>query len=105
VRDFTFVADVVRANLLAAESELAPGSVVNIGGGGGYSVRDAIEIVERVVGQKVNIERRPASPGDVPQTGADISRAAKLIGWKPESTLEAGIEQQATWQLRTPATP
>jgi nucleoside-diphosphate-sugar epimerase len=102
IRDFTFVDDVVRANLLAADSDLAPGTALNIGGGGGYTVLDAIDIVQRVVGEEVNIARRPASPGDVPQTGADISRAAKLIGWKPEITLESGIEQQATWQLSTP---
>ena len=102
IRDFTFVDDVVRANLLAADSDLEPGAALNIGGGGGSTVLDAIDIVERVVGQKVNIARRPSSPGDVPQTGADISRAAKVIGWKPEVTLESGIEQQATWQMRTP---
>ncbi|HVT76475.1 MAG TPA: NAD-dependent epimerase/dehydratase family protein, partial [Acidimicrobiales bacterium] len=99
VRDFTYVGDVVRANLLAAQADVAPGTVVNIGGGGGYTVKDAIGIVERVVGQAVNVNRLPASPGDVPKTGADISRAATLLDWKPETSLESGIEQQAAWQM------
>ena len=102
IRDFTFVDDVVRANLLAAEAELDAGD------------RAQHRRRRRVLAARRDQDRRgrrgPAGQPRTPcrvarrraKTGADISRAAKLIGWKPESTLEAGIEQQASWQLRTP---
>ena len=103
VRDLTYVGDVVRACLAAAESDVAPGTVLNIGGGDGHSMSDVMAIVERVVGRELNVTQLPGAPGDVPRTGADIALAGAVLGWKPEVLLANGIEHQADWQLRTAA--
>ena len=86
-RDFTHVRDVVRANLLAAESpSVGKGEVINIGGGKPYSVLD----VARLIGGPQVM----AEPRMEPQhTAADITKARQLIGWEPQITFEDGIEE------------
>jgi len=87
-RDFTYVADVVRANILAMESDkVGQGEVVNIGGGKNHSVN---EIAEMIGGEVVHL---PARPGEMQDTLADITRAQKLLGWHSEITLEEGIKK------------
>lgn len=85
-RDFTNVADVVRANILAMESDnVGRGEVINIGAGKNYSIN---QIAELIGGESVYL---PARPGEMRHTLADISRAKTLLGWQPEITLEEGI--------------
>ena len=86
-RDFTHVRDVVRANLLATESKkVGKGEVINIGAGRNFSVNHLAELI----GGKVVHEPQRLEPHD---TLADNSRAKKLLGWKPEITLEEGIAE------------
>jgi UDP-glucose 4-epimerase len=86
-RDFTHVRDVVRANLLAAESEkVGKGEVINIGAGRNFSVNQLAELI----GGPVVHEPPRVEPHD---TRADNSLAKKLLGWKPEVKLEEGIEE------------
>ncbi len=81
-RDFTHVFDVVRANILAMESnKVGRGEVINIGGGKNHSVN---EIAEMVGGEVIHI---PARPGEMRDTLADITKAKELLGWSPEITL------------------
>lgn len=87
-RDFTYVADVVRANILAMESEkVGHGEVINIGGGKNHSVN---EIAEMIGGEAIHV---PARPGEMQDTLADISKAMEFLGWQPEITLEEGIKK------------
>ncbi|MFH1423472.1 MAG: SDR family oxidoreductase [Candidatus Nealsonbacteria bacterium] len=87
-RDFTHVADVVRANILAVESDkVGHGEVINIGAGKNHSVN---EIAEMVGGEVSHI---PARPGEMQNTLADIIKAKELIGWQSEITLEEGIKK------------
>jgi UDP-glucuronate 4-epimerase len=97
VRDFTFVGDVVRANLLAADADVEPGTVVNICAGGSTVLRDLIEAVGDAVGEPVPIDEQPAQPGDVDRTGGNNERAGRLLGWEPETTLEQGVAAQVDW--------
>ena len=97
-RDFTFVADVVRANLAAAWADAPPGSVVNVAGGGDIAMVDLIDLVGELVGRPVPIDRQPAQPGDVTRTGGTIDRAARLLGWSPAVDVRAGVEAQVAWQ-------
>ena len=83
-RDFTFVTDVTRAFLAAAESDLS-GKVFNIGSGGHCTVN---RIVELIGGDRVRIPRRPGEP-DI--TFADNSRFRTATGWAPQVTFEQGI--------------
>ena len=86
-RDFTHVRDVVRANLLAAESAtLRKGEVINIGAGKNASVN---QVAELIGGPVEHIEAR-LEPHD---TLADNSLAKKLLGWEPQITLEEGIAE------------
>jgi nucleoside-diphosphate-sugar epimerase len=97
VRDFTYVSDVVTANLLAATAEIAPGTVLNIGGGAMTSLSDVISSVERLVGRSVPIESRGSVAGDAKTTGADTTRAHEALGWRPEVSVDEGLQRQIAW--------
>lgn len=94
-RDFTFVGDVVRANMLAAMNREATG-VFNIGTGQNYSVN---ELAGMVGGATVNIPPRPA---EARITLADNSRARSVLGWKPQVTLQQGLEIVDLYEKRNP---
>jgi len=86
-RDFVHVSDVVRANILAMRSrKVGKGEAINIGTGKDYSV---LEIAELIGGPAVFIEPRL----EPRRTLADISKARKLLGWKPKVSLEEGIKR------------
>lgn len=99
-RDYTFVADVVRANVLAARSQkVGNGETINVGCGKNYSIQ---EVAAGVLGLPVKElpravrDRRamyiPARPGEVQATLADNRKARKLLGWKPRVLFPKGIE-------------
>lgn len=95
-RDFTFVEDVVRANLLAAKAPHADGDVLNIAGGRRISVMDLIQMVGRVTNTTPRVIHEPARAGDVRDSLADLSRAKKRIGYEPQVPLEEGLRR--TWE-------
>jgi UDP-glucuronate 4-epimerase len=97
VRDFTFVADVVSANIAAGFGEVPPGTVVNIAGGSNAVMTDLIDLVGELAGSPVNCERRPQEAGDVRQTGGAIDRAHELLGWEPRVSLREGLAAQVEW--------
>lgn len=95
-RDFTFVADAVRATADSAVRG-APGGVYNIGGGSRVSLRDVFELVARVTGRPVVIDRQPPQKGDMRDTYADTSRARRDLGFAPSVTLEQGLREMWAW--------
>ncbi|MEJ2888089.1 NAD-dependent epimerase/dehydratase family protein [Actinomycetospora aeridis] len=100
VRDFTYVDDIVEANLLAASAALGPcppGTVLNISGGSSVSLNEALAVLERVVGRELDIVRHDRTAGDVFRTGGDASSAAEILGWRPAVSLEDGLRAQADW--------
>jgi UDP-glucose 4-epimerase len=97
-RDFTYVGDAVRANLLAAEKGVA-GTVYNIGGGTPTPLEAAIEVLERVVGRPARIESRPRADGDPRRTAADLGRAERDLGYRPEVSVTEALEREAAWFL------
>jgi nucleoside-diphosphate-sugar epimerase len=106
VRDFTFVGDVVEANLRAATTALAPGAVVNIAGGSSTTLAELIDVVGSAIGESVPVERHPAQPGDVTRTGGSIDRARELLGWAPTTGIVDGVAEQVRWhraRTRPPA--
>jgi nucleoside-diphosphate-sugar epimerase len=96
-RDFTYVGDIVDANMRAALTDVPPGTVLNIGGGGNVTLREVIDIVEDLVGRPVPIEYKASAPGDPARTGADTSAASALIGWSRQTSLREGLAQQVEW--------
>jgi predicted glycosyltransferase len=98
-RDFTYVGDVVAA-LLAAAAHAEPGKPINVGSGSTVTVAESIRIIERHVGRKALVERRPAPPGDARDTQAATDRLHAL-GAIPRVRIEDGLAQQVDWQLRS----
>jgi len=87
-RDYTHVFDVVRANILAMNSDkVGKGEVFNIGNNNPHSVNELVKIISG------EFEFVPSRPGDVRFIQADISKAKELLGWEPKVWLEEGIEQ------------
>lgn len=95
-RDFTFVGDIVRANLLAAECE-SPADVYNIGGGERVSVNQAIRLVEEIVGSAVPRSESGREKGDVKDTWADCSAARNDLGFVPSVSFREGVEKMVAW--------
>jgi nucleoside-diphosphate-sugar epimerase len=105
LRDFTFVGDAVAANLAAGAADVAPGTVVNVAGGGEISMAELIELVGRVLGREVPVERLDPSPGDVDRTGGTVDAARGALGWAPRTPFCVGVARQARWhEARRPAT-
>jgi nucleoside-diphosphate-sugar epimerase len=95
-RDFTFVADAVNANLLAAARGV-PGRVYNIGGGSRVSINEVLDMIERVAGRRPRVHLDPAQKGDMRHTYADTSRARAELGYEPTVGLEAGLAAEFHW--------
>jgi UDP-glucuronate 4-epimerase len=97
IRDFTFVDDVVQANLRAATADLEPGVVMNIAGGGAAKLLDLIDLAGELAGRPVNLDRQPAAAGDILRTGGAIDRAVSLLGWEPTTDVHAGLKAELDW--------
>jgi UDP-N-acetylglucosamine/UDP-N-acetyl-alpha-D-glucosaminouronate 4-epimerase len=90
-RDFTYVANVVDANLLAADAAGAVGTVLNIATGGSETVNALAAAIGSLLGKPVRSEHEPARPGDVLQSWADIDRARVTIGYEPRIGFQEGL--------------
>jgi UDP-glucuronate 4-epimerase len=97
IREFTFVSDIVRANVLAAERDLAAGSYCNLAGGAEITVAALIELVGELGGAPVKIDQQSRVPGDAFRNGGSISRAREMLGWAPEVSLRDGVTAQLAW--------
>jgi nucleoside-diphosphate-sugar epimerase len=90
-RDFTYIANVVQANLLAASSQDAVGYAINIGCGEQISLNTVLRIVGELLGIVVTAEYHDARPGDVRDSLADISLAQRLLGYEPVIGFREGL--------------
>jgi UDP-glucose 4-epimerase len=95
-RDFTFVDDIVEANLSAMQTSVV-GEAFNIGGGTTVTLQDAIAICQRVSGKRAKLDIRPVEKGDVRQTLADVCRAKQYLGYEPKVHLREGLEAEWRW--------
>ena len=98
-RDFTYVANVVDANVLAATApgERVSGSVVNVGAGARTSLLDLVDLVEQITGQRLACRRLPAREGDVHDSLASLERAERLLGYRPLVPLAEGLRRTWAW--------
>jgi UDP-glucose 4-epimerase len=99
-RDVTFVGDAVAATRAAMECRDAHGSY-NIGGGSEATLSSVIARFEDLADRSLNVRHAPVAAGDVRRTAADISRAWSDLGWRPEVTLDDGVEQHFRWAVST----
>lgn len=95
-RDFTYISDIIHANLLVAESKVK-GEVFNIGGDNRISVNNLIEVIESIVGKKTEIKYSRRQKGDAQRIYADISKAKKMLGYKPEVYIDMGIRKYVNY--------
>jgi UDP-glucuronate 4-epimerase len=99
IRDFTFVDDVVAANVRAGNADVEAGTVVNVCGGSSTTLLEVTRIVGEVLGREVVVDRRPAEPGDVFRTGGSGARAEELLEWRPLVNVAEGLRRQGEWHL------
>lgn len=97
-RDFTFISDVVDANIKAAAAG-NPGSVFNIGGGSRITVNGLVQEIVKNCGKPANVHHIDQQMGDVIDTLADISKARKNLGWDPHVPIREGIRKYVQWLL------
>jgi nucleoside-diphosphate-sugar epimerase len=96
-RDFTYVDNVVDANLLAAKAEGVGGQVINIAGARRISVLELAQSVVKWFGWKGTIQYGPARQGDVLHSYADVSKAVDLLGYQPRVDFEEGLSLTLDW--------
>ncbi len=95
-RDFTYVGDVVEATLAAAFSDVE-GETVNIGSGRPVRLLELIGMISDLIGRDLEVIFTEEQKGDVRTTFADISKAKELLGYKPRTGLEEGLEEELRW--------
>ena len=95
-RDFTFIDDVIEANILAADTDLV-GEVFNIGGGSTISVIELIEKIEELTGKKAKLNYKGKQKGDVRDTWADVSKAEEMLNWKSQIDINEGLRLSVAW--------
>lgn len=98
-RDFTFVSNVVDANLLAADADGVSGRVLNIAAGGSHTVDELADTVGRLLDRPLEKQYLPPRPGDVRESWADISAARELLGYEPRIGFEEGLRLTADFLL------
>ncbi len=95
-RDFTYIDDIVRGTV-AALDRVKGFEILNLGNHRSIRLDALIELIGQSCGKDVIVDRQPAPPGDVSKTCASVDKAAKLIGYSPETSIEDGIEKFITW--------
>jgi UDP-glucose 4-epimerase len=96
-RDFSYIDNVVEANLLAARAPKTAGEIINIACGESVTINQIIEMINEIVGKNVKPIYTDPRPGDVKHSLADISLAQEIIGYKSVISFKAGLEKAIDW--------
>jgi len=97
-RDFTYIANVVEANIRASETKLGIGQVMNVANGEKVSLIELLETLKRITGNSdVQVEHLPDRRGDVKHSQADNSRAVEWLGYEKRVGLEEGLARTIEW--------
>jgi len=98
-RDFIFVKDVVRFNLLAANIDKASGKIFNVGTGRFIRINKLWEMISHMAGLEIEPEYKPPRAGDIIESVADIDYAGKALGFEPHYTFEKGLKETFEWYM------
>jgi len=90
-RDFTYIDNVVSANLLAVQCRDGVGEAFNVGQGSAHTLLDLANLLQEIHGTDVRLLQTRSRPGDVRHTLADISKAEHCLGYRPRVSFEEGI--------------
>jgi nucleoside-diphosphate-sugar epimerase len=100
-RDFSFVANVVQANLLACEAEGIAGETLNVAGGRQTSLNQLIKELQTIVTADLHVEYDDPRPGDVKHSVASVEKAARLMGYESVVPFEEGLRRTVEWFTTT----
>jgi UDP-glucuronate 4-epimerase len=96
-RDFTFVEDVVAATRAAATAPGVEGRAYNVGGGSQVSLQQVLELLAELAARPLDVQHTRTEAGDVRETSADTSRAARELGYAPATAFEDGLRAEFEW--------
>jgi len=96
-RDFTYIENVVAANMLAAEAERTNGEAVNVACGEHVTVNEIIEQINKLAGKAVRPKHVDPRPGDIKHSWADVALAQKVIGYRPTVPFADGLKRTIEW--------
>jgi UDP-glucose 4-epimerase len=96
-RDFTFVSDVIAANLAAATISPAVGEIFNIGGGSRVVLAEVLDTMAKIVNKPILKKYIPKAMGDARHTAADVSKARQILAYQPQVSLTEGLIQEWQW--------
>jgi UDP-glucose 4-epimerase len=90
-RDFTYIDNVVQANLQAAHSKLGSGGVFNVGEGKTHTLLELVDLLEEIIGTKLKLLHTAERAGDIRYTQAEISESQRCLGYRPQVSFEEGL--------------
>jgi len=96
-RDFTFVENVVYANILASQAEKTHGETINVATGSRININQLLEILNKITGKNISQKYKPARKGDVLHSLADISKAKRILEYTPKISLKEGLTNTVRW--------
>lgn len=96
-RDFTYIENVVQANLLACEAPNASGKVFNVGTGNRFTLNQTLAMLQRISGHSLETKHEPAREGDIRDSQADIAQSREVLGYNPTVEFEEGLERTFDW--------
>ena len=96
-RDFTYITEIIDGVMSSIVYNKTSFEIFNLGESHSTSVNDLVKLLENAIGKKAVIDWQKAQPGDVPLTYADVSKAEKLLGYKPRTKPEEGIKKFVEW--------
>jgi UDP-glucuronate 4-epimerase len=96
-RDFTFIDDTIQGVVNAIDFEGSPFEIFNLGENETVEMNEVIRLIEKALGKSAVIEYCPPAPGDMSQTYADISKATRLLNYRPATLIEDGIPHFVDW--------
>jgi len=96
-RDFTYVGNIVKANIMAAKWDKAAGQVINVACGGRFTLNEIYRMLSRLIGESIDPVYADTRAGDVKHSHADISMAEDLLGYSVETGFEEGLKRTVDW--------
>lgn len=96
-RDYTYIDDIIQGVRASIDYDSSMHEVFNLGESQTVELRELIALIEQCLNKNAVIDRQPMQPGDVPITYADISKARKMLGYNPTTTIVDGIPKFVEW--------
>jgi UDP-glucuronate 4-epimerase len=97
LRDFTYVTDICAGFIAALTAEGVVGEAINLGHHEPIEIRTLIKMLAQIIGRTPYVEHRPANQADMAATNADLTKAARLLGYRPQVPFEQGLREFVAW--------